>query len=176
MNLSGLSRISSYPAPKQNAELEFTFPQVVIGGYSYRPTTNWNLEVNLDWTDWDEVGTLALKHSGGETLLPLRWQSSWAVEAGATRYLVNGLRISGGYVYIQDSTPTRNFNPLVPDQDLHVFSGGLGGDMESFSWDVTYQFTWGPGRSVSGAANNPSVAGDYTYNAHALSVSFGWHF
>lgn len=176
INFSGRSRTNPLPLPEQHAELELTFPQVVVGGYSFRPNTNWNFEVNLDWTDWDEIGTLMLKQGSGNMPLPLRWESSWAVEAGATHYLNNGLRLSTGYVFIQNSTPTRTFNPLVPDQDLHVFSGGLGGDIDRFSWDFTYQFTWGPGRSVSGSATAASVAGDYAFTAHALSVSLGWHF
>jgi long-chain fatty acid transport protein len=108
--------------------------------------------------------------------VPISWQSSWAVEVGATRYLENGLHVSAGYAFIQDSTPTRGFNPLVPDQDMHVFSAGVGGQFEQFTWDATYQFTWGPGRSVSGSQNGATVAGDYSYAAHALSLSFGWRF
>jgi long-chain fatty acid transport protein len=149
---------------------------VIIAGYSFRPTPSWNLEVNLDWTDWDRVDTPILKQRSGNVPFPLQWESSWAVEAGATRYFENGLHVSGGYVYLENSVPDKSFTPLVPDQDLHVFSAGFGGKRNQLTWDVTYQFTYGPGRSVSGSVYGPAVSGDYTFTAHAFSVSLGWSF
>lgn len=176
MNLEGSSGVSPHWVPKQSAGTELPLPQVIIGGYSFRPTTNWNFEVDLDWTDWDTIDTPVLKQPSGNVPLPLEWDSSLAVEAGATRYFANGLHLSAGYVFIENSTPTRTFDPLVPDQDLHVFSAGLGGEYRRFNWDLTYQFTYGPGRSVSRSVYGAAVAGDYTFTAHGISVSLGYRF
>jgi len=179
MKLRGTS--SSTPAllPRQDAEVELPLPQVIIGGYSFRPTTNWNLEVNLDWTDWDRINTLVLEQGTGPEPLALNWESSWAVEAGATRYWGPGLHVSAGYVWLQNSVPSHSFDPLVPDQDLHVFSAGVGGVRARVSWDLTYQFTWGPGRDVSGSShssNGADVSGHYGFVAHGVSVSLGYRF
>jgi hypothetical protein len=65
---------------------------------------------------------------------------------------------------------------LVPDQDLHVFSTGVGGHYKRFAWDATYQFTYGPGHDVSGSVYGPSVAGNYNFIAHAFSLSLGYSF
>ena len=181
MNLEGKTRVlpASYGLGVQDASMRMPFPQVLIGGYSFRPTPQWNVEVDLDWTDWGRVDTPVLKQKSGDVPLPLRWESSWAVEAGVTRYFDNGLHVSGGYVFLQNSVPDRTFNPRVPDQDMHVFSVGLGGTYERLTWDLTYQYTWGPGRDVAGSVyESPGshVNGRYNYMAHAFSLSVGWHF
>ena len=175
----GESTITPYPVPKQDASVNLPFPNIIIGGYSFRPTPHWNLEVDLDWTDWETINTPTLKQKTGNVALPLNFRSSFGVEAGVTRYFDNGWHISAGYVYLQDSVPTESFNPLIPDQDLHVFSagvGGVGGKQKKLSWDLTYQFTHGAGRDVSGSVYGPSVAGDYTFIAHAFSLSLGYRF
>jgi len=175
MTLEGKSRVTPYPVPDQNASAKLRLPQVVIAGYSFRPTPHWNLEVDLDWTDGNRK-TPVLQQRTGNMPLPLRWESSWAVEAGATRYFDNGLHVSGGYVYLENSVPDKAFTPLVADQDLHVFSAGVGGKRNRLTWDATYQFTFGPGRDVSGSVYGPAVNGNYTFIAHAFSVSLGWSF
>ncbi len=176
MNYEGKSRVQPYPIPVQDASAQVPFPEVIIAGYSFRPTPEWNLEVDIDWTDWDRVNTPVLKQATGNVPLPLRWDSSWAVEAGVTRYFGNGLHASAGYVYLENSVPNKSFTPLVPDQDLHVFSAGIGGKHERLTWDATYQFTYGPGRDVAGSVYGPGVTGNYTFIAHAFSISVGWHF
>ena len=177
LNFKGQSRVLPYPIPVQQASVELPMPQVIIAGYSYRPTPHWNLEVDVDWTDWSDLNTVVLKQGTGNIALPFNWKSSLAYEAGVTRYFDNGLHVSGGYVYLQNSVPTQSFNPLVPDQNLHVFSAGVGGGGgKHFSWDVSYQFSYGPGRDVAGSVYGPSVAGNYTFVAQALAVSLGWHF
>ena len=175
VHLEGEGEFSGVPIPKQDASVTLPLPQMVVVGYSFRPTPKWNLEVDLDWTDWDRVNTPILKQDPAVPL-PLQWESSFAVEFGVTRYFDNGLRVSAGYVYLQDSTPEKSFNPLVPDQDLHVFSAGVGGQRERWSWDFTYQFTQGAGRDVDSSVNGPSVSGHYQFVAHAFSLSLGYKF
>ena len=180
LNYEGKSSASpsSYGIPKQDASVRLPMPQVIIGGYSYRPTPQWNLEVDLDWTDWNRVNTPVLRQGNppGPVALPLNWESSFGVEFGVTRYFDNGLHLSSGYVYLQNSVPTKTFSPLVPDQDMHVFSIGVGGQHKRLSWDATYQFTTGVGRDVDGSVYGPTVSGHYTFVAHAVSLSLGYHF
>ena len=174
--LDGESTVKPASVPKQDASVRLPLPHVLVVGYSFRPTPQWNLEVDVDWTDWDRVNTPVLKQNTGNDALPLNWKNSFAVEAGATRYFENGWHVSAGYVYLENSIPTRWYNPLVPDQDLHVFSTGVGGKRQKISWDLTYQFTYGPGRDVSGSVYGPSVAGRYKFIAHAFSLSLGYTF
>ena len=176
MNYEGKSRVRPYPVPTQDASAKVPFPQVIVAGYSFRPTPLWNLEVDVDWTDWNRVNTPVLKQASGDVPLPLRWESSYAIEAGVTRYFDNGMHVSAGYVYLMNSVPEKSFTPLVPDQDLHVFSAGVGGQNNRITWDATYQFSYGAGRDISNSLYGAAVAGNYNFIAHAFSISLGYRF
>jgi long-chain fatty acid transport protein len=179
MRFEGESETKPSSGPNQDASMKFPLPQVIIAGYSFRPTPNWNLEVDVDWTDWERLNTPVLRQKSGNIAMPLNWKSSFAVEAGVTRYFDTDWHISGGYVFLENSVPQKFFTPLVPDQDLHVLSagiGGVGGKEKKLSWDLTYKFTFGTGRDVSGYVYGPEVAGHYTFIAHAFSLSLGYRF
>lgn len=175
LHLEGDGEFTGIPIEKQSARVTLPLPQVIVVGYSFRPTPKWNLEVNVDWTDWECVNTPILQQDPAVPL-PLQWENSFGIEFGVTRYFENGLHVSGGYVFLEDSTPEKTFNPLVPDQDMHVFSAGVGGQVNRWSWDLTYQFTHGVGRDVDSSIYGPSVSGDYSFVAHALSLSLGFKF
>ncbi len=151
------------------------FPQSLALGYSYRPTTKWNFELDGTWTDWTQLRTVTVNPQGAVDKLPFNWHPSWIFGLGATRYLGDGWRVSGGYMYSMNTVPSYNFSPLVPDSDRHLFSVGIGKQYNRFSWDVAYQLSWGPSRTINNDYFPPSD-GKYEFLSHALSVNLGYHF
>lgn len=182
LDYDGHSSISGVPPlnGSQPASAGFHFPRNIIGGVSYRPSTNWNFEVDVDWTDWDSLNTVTLKQASGNLSLPFNWRSSFFYEAGATYYFGDGYRASAGYIYSENSVPDSSFNPGVPDSDRHIFSLGIGRRMARWSWDAAYQLAWGPSRTVSGSSPSPttgeSANGRYEFISHALTISAGYAF
>jgi long-chain fatty acid transport protein len=173
------------------ASARFPFPRHVVAGYSFRPTSEWNLEFNIDWTQWDSLKTVSVVQAAGNVPVPFNWRSSCFYEFGATRKFDGGWRVSGGYIYSENSVPSANFSPLVPDSDRHIFSVGIGRDQSRWKWDVGYQFAWGPSRSVAGntlafplllpsppfpPAGPASANGSYSFTSHALTASVGFNF
>ena len=158
-----------------SASARMSFPQQIVVGYSYRPTPVWNLEVNVDWTDWDVLNDVVLKQSkSAPQAIPFNYQSSFLYEFGVTRVLTHGYAVSGGYLFSGNSVPTRSWSPGVPDSDRHIFSVGLGKQYEHLRWDAGYQFAYGPTRSINtAAAIAGSFNGDYTFFSHALALSLG---
>lgn len=154
---------------KTSAELKF--PQIIRAGISYRPTPKWNIEFDVDWTDWDRVNNLTIK---GFPTLPLQWHSSFFYEAGVTRQLPNGYFVSAGYFFSESSTSEKYFTPIVPDTDLHVGSIGVGRKGKSWDWAIAGQLIAGPYRDVNAAA--PAVSGKYKLVAPTVSFSLGYHF
>jgi long-chain fatty acid transport protein len=161
-------------APEGAAETSFPFPQNLVGGVSWRPTPKWNLEVDVEWTDWNRVNALTVT----STYLPpastvLNWESSYYYEFGVTRYFENGWHVSAGYVFNQNSMPDANYNPLIADLDKHFVSAGAGYQAARWSFDLAYQFGYGPDRNVQAG----TVAdGRYSFVSHALSASVGYKF
>jgi len=177
MNFSG--DVSAYIPGVVNsvtdASAKIDFPQQVVAGYSYRPTPKWNLEFDVDWTDWDSLNTVYLKPAvGAATAIPFNYRSSFMYEWGVTRYFENGYSLSGGYMFSENSVPERWFSPGVPDSDRHIFSVGIGKQYNRFRWDAAYQFAYGPSRDIS--STTPGVSGDYTFLSNALAISVGLSF
>ena len=175
----GLSGHSTIELPhyqlREMGHATLNFPQFVRAGYSFRPTPEWNLECDLEWTDWDSLNVVTLHNDKtGDIHLPFNWKSSLLYEVGVTRYFSDALHISLGYIYNQNSIPDSTYNPLVPDSSRHLFSAGLGGKfLEHYSWDLAYQFIYGPTRDVQIGSN---VDGGYRLIAHGVSLSLGYHF
>jgi len=152
----------------------FHYPQSVAAGYSYRPTTNWNFETDATWSDWNCLQVVTVDPQPES--LALDWHPSWMFDFGATRYLGDGWRVSGGYMYSMNSVPNNTFNPLVPDSDRHIFSVGVGKKYDHFSWDVAYQLGWGPSRNVNNDNYFSVAEGSYEFLSHAITINFGYHF
>jgi len=176
VNLQGTSEFPTFPVTSTATEATANLPLFVVGGVSYRPTTNWNFEFDVDWTDWDSLNTVNFDRQGVGPLplvpLPFNYKSSLMYEFGVTRELGNGWFVSAGYIYSENSVPDADFNPLVPDSNLSLGSLGIGHHGKRWDWAIGYHFAFGD-RDVTGASN-PLANGNYkTFNnAFNLSTTF----
>jgi long-chain fatty acid transport protein len=157
----------------QEAKGSLDFPQSLAVGYSFRPTPKWNFEIDVEWTDWDSLNTVTLTQSTGNIALPFNYKSSYYIKSGCTYYWKSGLNFSVGYFFAENSVPTKDFTPTVPDSDHHVFSVGVGQKYNGLNWNFAYQYTFGPERTV---INGTSADGSYEFSSHAFSVSIGYSF
>jgi long-chain fatty acid transport protein len=164
----------AYAATKAHVPL----PQIVSGGVSFRPTPKWNIEVDVDYINWDKVNTLKLEGTsalfGGDLALPLNWQDSFQYKLGVTRYFDDGWYVSAGYFYTSETASSQFFTPGVPDTELHVPSLGFGRNGEHWHWAVAGQFIVGPQRTINGSPNSPN--GKFQLISPTLSVSVGYKF
>jgi long-chain fatty acid transport protein len=148
------------------------YPQYIVGGISFRPTPVWNLEFDLDWTDWHDVKQINVNNTPfGNTVILLNYRSSFMYEFGVTRQLGNGWFASVGYFYSENSSPDANFNPLIPDADLQLGGIGFGHRGKRWDWSAAYQFGYDGGRTVTGDTTNPSANGTYKTFNNAVNVA-----
>ena len=183
VNYRGHSSLAPY-SPDVDTSVEIDFPQNVSGGISYRPTPKWNIEVDVDWTDWNSVDKLvfngAINPFTGQTIeFNLNWRSSWFYHFGVTHYFQNGYFASLGYFFSEASTSEQYFKPYVPDTDLHVGSIGGGYKGQHWDWAASFQLITGPKRTVSGTETSffgQSADGSYQFFVPAVSASIGYHF
>ena len=138
-----------FPASTQTSA-SVKFPQFVVGGISFRPTTDWNFEFDLDWADWSSVRQIDFQNTPFGTIpLTLNFSSSFMYEFGATRQLGKGYFASVGYIYNENSSPDANFTPLIPDATLQLGSIGFGRHGKHWDWAIAYHFGYNGGRTVS---------------------------
>lgn len=157
----------------------FVFPEVLIAGYSYRPTPQWNLEVNLDWTNWDRFNTVTINKASGPTLLPFNWKSGFLYEFGVTRYLTSNWNVSAGYLYTENSTPDSTYTPAVPDSNRSFYSLGLGYSSGNLGANLAWHYADGGSRTVTGSPASLTGAtadGVYENSINAFALSLEWRF
>jgi long-chain fatty acid transport protein len=197
INMQGYTELEQEPVvqPQQlPAQSSYTFPLTTVVGMSYRPTPKWNLEFDADYTDWSSFGTVNIWQ--GTVPFPtsqilnqnipvtLKWRPSWVYEFGATRYFESGWQVSAGYVFNRNSVPDTYYSPLAADMDRYFLSTGAGYKGKRFSFDVAYQFGYGPTHTVSGSTSSSSPAGttgqsadgSYGFISHAVIATVGVHF
>jgi long-chain fatty acid transport protein len=164
-----------YPA-STSSSASINFPQFVVGGISFRPTTNWNFEFDLDWTEWSDVKQITIKNTAfGNQTLPLNYCSSFMYESGITRELGKGYFASVGYIYSENSSPDANFNPLIPDANLQLGSVGFGHHGRHWDWAIAYHFAYNGGHTVQNDAN-ASANGTYKTFNNAFNVAATFKF
>lgn len=177
---------STYDALGAGARTKATvdFPQIATAGISFRPNTNWNIEFNVDYTDWNELNTVNLEGTyaifGFNLPLQLDWHESWFYELGVTRKFEDGWFASAGYFFSSETAPSQTFTPAIPDIALHVASLGLGHQGEQWRWVVSGQLIAGAKRDVNNSQPNPFTAesanGKYHMIVPTISVSIARKF
>jgi long-chain fatty acid transport protein len=160
--------------PEEDADATVQFPAFLIAGYSYRPTPAWNIEVGVDWTDWDSLNEVTIHQQfSADVALPFNYHSSIVYRGGVTWSFSNSMHLSGGYQFAENSVPDSTYSPVVPDANRHVFALGVGRHHGKWRWDFAYQLAYQPSRSVHVRS---SAAGNYQLTANALMLSGGWSF
>lgn len=173
------------------AHAEYDFPFTAVVGLSYRPTPDWDIGIDVDYTAWSSFDEVTIAQSGTppfpvQSNIPvtLAWKDSWIYKFGVTRKFDDGWRASLGYVFSENSVPDAFYSPLVADLDRHFLSVGVGRDCGDYSLDVTYQFGFASDHVVAGSTPSSTPGrfvgqngdGTYDFTSHALVVSFGGKF
>ncbi|MHB8521754.1 MAG: OmpP1/FadL family transporter [Limisphaerales bacterium] len=164
------------PSGSENTTANIRFPQFVVAGVSFRPTDKWNLEFDVDWTDWDSVKSIPFHGTfGGDQVFLQNGTSSFMYEFGVTRQLTRGYFCSVGYFYSEQSGPDSTFNPIIPDSALHLGGVGIGHRGKRWDWSLGYQFALGH-RNVANDTSNPAANGTYHILNHAVNLSAQFRF
>lgn len=150
------------------------YPAIASAGVSFRPTTNWNIEFNVDYTEWNTLNTVTLEGTsaifGLNLPLQLDWHESWFYELGVTRKFEDGWFASAGYFYSSETAPSQTYTPAVPDTALHVASLGVGHQGEQWRWMVSGQLIMGEKRDVVNSGAPSFVPGDTANGKYQLIV------
>lgn len=163
----------------ETADATFEFPEVIIAGWSYRPTPAWNLEVDLDWSNWDRFNTVTIHKASGALPLVFDWESGFFYEFGVTRYLDEHWNVSTGYCYTANSVPGAAYTPAVPDSNRSFYSLGVGYKSTRVSVDLAWHYGDGGHRRVTGSPASligATADGTYDNSINAISLSAAYRF
>lgn len=176
LKLDGSSNVQPSPLfpGQETGKGRLPIPEYLTVGYSYRPTEQWNLEANIDWTRWSRLDNITLETPSFATEIPFNWKSSFMYFFGATRYLPNGYHVSAGYIFSENSVPDKDFSPLTADEDRHLVTTGFGRRQNGFSWDIAAQIGRSPTRRIPG--DEAPADGKYRTNTLAGVFTLAYSF
>lgn len=116
-----------------------TLPSSYTLGLSYEPTEAWLIEFDAMYTRW---GLTDQMHYDGalQTDDELDYKNTWRFQLGTEYWVKEWLALRAGYAY--DVTPTTALEAsyMLPANDRHLFSTGLG--FVSDKWTVDWSFMY----------------------------------
>ena len=171
VEFDGTLETSPY-APTVDARATMPYPDFITLGYSFRPTPQWNLELAIDWTNWERLNSVAVRSAGAPVALTFDWDSSLYWLLGGS-YRTGDWSFHGGYIYSENSVPDATFGPAVVDTSRHLFSAGAEFQSGPVTWMLVVQTSPTSSRTVRGST--PSAVGqsaDGTYDVSILGAAF----
>jgi long-chain fatty acid transport protein len=172
-----------------NVDVKSVLPQSVVLGYSFKPTTKWTVNFDLEWMDWSSTkmqaitfesgtpGQLAFLNTGNPT--PENWHSAWSESIG-TQYAVNDhFRVRLGYFHHGRVIANANLSPVLPDNNSNGYTSGFGYDLtKRLTLDVMYSALVYDSRNVTNTVSNPfgTVNGKYNEFINTAMVSLTYKF
>ena len=171
----------------QNLDLatSIDFPAVVVVGYAWRPTDKWKFEVNLDWTDWQEVGDITLDFDTPgipDAAQKQGFRNTVAYKLGTEYQYSDKLALRVGYIYNQNATPEENWRPSQLDTDAQFVTAGFGYRVSGWTIDTAVQLIFYKKRSIDNnvdeneTTSSSSIDGTYTAFAPCVSLATTYRF
>jgi len=168
---------TSFMTSDVDAKIEY--PTIIALAYGVEFTDTLRAEINVEWLEFSTYQTLAINDSNLSPIVgPLtsaqNLEDTWTVGVGGEWDFATNWTARSGFMYLQNPTPDETYGTVGPDEDQTVLSFGLGYENEKHAFDIGYAYGFFNGRSVTGSSNSPD--GDYDYNVHLLSLSYGYKF
>jgi long-chain fatty acid transport protein len=152
-----------------------TLPQQVFAGIAYKPTDKLVLEMGMRWEDWSSFDQLKIDISGqSPAVYPRDWHGTFAFNVGGKYRINNMAAITAGYLYGKNPIPDSNFEPAIPDSDVHLFCLGAEAQFGNFGIALAYAYQLQEEREKSTNHYGAIANGKYDTHIHILGLSLNY--
>ena len=166
---------------------KFTLPQSVVIGYSFKPTSKWTFNLDLEWMDWssvkhdainwlDETDASRLAILNGGNPEARDWKSVWSEAVGAEYAATDRLRLRGGYYHHATPISQNTLHSNLPDANSHGIATGFGYDLtKHLTVDVAYSAIFYETRKVTSDINS-AINGTYKQFVNTAYLTLTYKF
>ena len=161
----------------QDVTVQIDYPASLVLGLSVEPNDLWTIEGNLGWTGWSSFKRLDLKFADpslNETLVQ-DWDNALFFRVGAEVEIQPDTQVRFGYYFDETPQPTEALSPILPDNDRHGLSIGVGKDWGQWSLDAFGLLVLIADRSTEGI-NLVGYEGTYANAIQILGFSVGYQY
>ncbi len=178
--------------PDGGVSTDITMPAIFEVGLTNQSFSKWKLSFDLQWVGWSSFKSLSLDFENNTSILgipvvadtsvPKNWNDVINFRFGAEYELSPALALRMGYVWDPTPVPPETLDTLLPDNNRHDVSIGLGYKSGPITVDLAYMAIIFPARNVNNPLPVDSVGttynqvGKYESFAHIAGLSFSYHF
>ncbi len=180
--------------PDGGVTTDITMPAIFEVGLTNQSFSKLTLSADLQWVGWSSFKSLNLDFENNtaavtDSSFPKNWNDVINFRLGAEYELSPSLALRMGYVWDPTPVPPETLDTLLPDNNRHNVSIGLGYKSGPITVDLAYMAIIFPARNVNNCLN--TVTGDCTTGppfgqytqvgkyesfAHIGGLSFSYHF
>lgn len=130
-----------------DAKGSITLPDSISTGIAFRPNENWVFEVGAVATMWSSYDQITIEYKDHETAPTIHnrkdYKDTIRANFGMEYQFIPRWFARAGYVYDKSPINEHMMDTLVPVDDRHIGSLGLGYKGETWSVDVAYAHVFG---------------------------------
>lgn len=139
-----------------NAKGSITLPDSISTGIAFRPDENWTFELGAVATMWSSYDQITIEYKDQEQAPTIHnrkeYKDTIRANFGMEYQFIPKWFVRGGYVYDKSPINEHAMDTLVPVDDRHIGSIGLGYKGETWSADFAYAHLFG--RHLTGDSNS----------------------
>ena len=164
----------------QKVSSSLSFPGFFAVGVYYQFLEKMGAEVDFFWFNWSVFDQLVFDFEElPQTVVREDYENSIQFRLGVHYDLGTDWQLRLGYIYDQTPQPIESISPLLPDNDRHDFSFGLGYSKNSWKFDAGYMLVdFGERSTVENGEgkNYDGFNGSYSSVANLFFFAVGYHF
>lgn len=143
-----------------NAEGAITLPDSISAGISFRPTDKWVLEAGIVGTFWSAYDQILIQYKD-DSNNPFvynnkNYKDVYRVNFGTQYQLNQNWALRAGYVFDKSPINSHEMDTLVPVDDRHIASVGVGYARDNWTLDFAYAHVFS--KDLSGTSGQMSKA------------------
>ncbi len=163
---------------------DITLPAMIFAGVAFKPLKNLTVGGGIYWTEWSTYDQLQVSFSQPFGAPPVSTSTSVKAWDDVFRYMIGvewnvtpnwDLRLS--YAFDEAPESDVHIDYILPDNDRHQFTVGLGWHNGPWLFDLSYMYILFEERDVAARPTDGIFAGKFEDGyAHLISFSLGYKF
>ncbi len=182
----GMGTVTYKDASMEN----FTWPQQVEAGLSFRPTARLLLAFDVSWVNWSSaIETVKVKAKNPNVPLPaayqemevpfvMQWDDQYVFALGAQYEINDHWTVRAGYNYGSNPVPDDTLNPLFPAIVEHHVTAGFTYSTGNWDFDFAYEHGFKNTQTNTGApsATNPFAGTEVSHYQDTFHFMVSYRF
>lgn len=179
LHTGGFAYLANYDLYDADAKGSITLPDSLSFGLAFNATEKLTMELGVVGTLWSTYDQILIEYKDDESAPAIHnkknYKDTLRVSLGAEYLLTDRWALRAGYVYDQSPINEHNMDTLVPADDRHIASAGVGYTFKNWTVDAAYAHVFA--RSLRGYSNAQSGTLPMRYSGaksdmYALTVGY----